>query len=199
MAHGFASVSTRQICAAAGVKQPSLYHHFGSKEELYLAVIEHWFAKLRLQIEQAAELPDLLEKLHAVARIFWSGSVGEYQAMQRDAMHHMPQEHRRQVGLAVYAAVIAPLVRILSQAIAAGELPAHANPFVLTQIYWGMVDGFSFIYYRGDPMPPPDRAGAIIDFFLHGARQMTSADYATWPQSNPGAQLFEPPLRDGSA
>ena len=42
MAHGFAAVSTREICTAAGVKQPSLYHHFGSKEALYLAVVQRW-------------------------------------------------------------------------------------------------------------------------------------------------------------
>jgi AcrR family transcriptional regulator len=36
-------VSTRAICAAAGVQAPTLYHHFGSKQALLDAVISHGF------------------------------------------------------------------------------------------------------------------------------------------------------------
>ncbi|MFA4929542.1 MAG: TetR/AcrR family transcriptional regulator, partial [Patulibacter sp.] len=36
-------VSTRAICDAAGVQAPTLYHHFGSKQELLDAVVTHGF------------------------------------------------------------------------------------------------------------------------------------------------------------
>ena len=36
-------VSTRAICERAGVQAPTLYHHFGSKEGLFDAVISHGF------------------------------------------------------------------------------------------------------------------------------------------------------------
>jgi AcrR family transcriptional regulator len=36
-------VSTRAICDAAGVQAPTLYHHFGSKQNLLDAVITHGF------------------------------------------------------------------------------------------------------------------------------------------------------------
>jgi AcrR family transcriptional regulator len=36
-------VSTRAICEAAGVQAPTLYHHFGSKQNLLDAVITHGF------------------------------------------------------------------------------------------------------------------------------------------------------------
>src|SRR5215469_5641842 len=38
-----ARVSTRAICEAAGVKAPTLYHHFGDKEGLYDAVAAYGF------------------------------------------------------------------------------------------------------------------------------------------------------------
>jgi AcrR family transcriptional regulator len=39
-AHGYANVSAEQIVAAAGVTRGALYHHFGDKHGLFVAVIE---------------------------------------------------------------------------------------------------------------------------------------------------------------
>jgi TetR/AcrR family transcriptional regulator len=36
---GYAATSVRDIVAAAGVTAPSLYHHFGNKEGLFLAIV----------------------------------------------------------------------------------------------------------------------------------------------------------------
>jgi AcrR family transcriptional regulator len=38
--HGFANVSAEQIVAAAGLTRGALYHHFGDKRGLFVAVIE---------------------------------------------------------------------------------------------------------------------------------------------------------------
>src|SRR5438105_14844576 len=43
-AHG-GSVSTRQITERAGVRAPTLYHHFGSKQALLDAVVSHGFTE----------------------------------------------------------------------------------------------------------------------------------------------------------
>jgi AcrR family transcriptional regulator len=42
--HGFDSVSTKQIAAAAGIAIGALYHHFPSKESLYFAATKRAFA-----------------------------------------------------------------------------------------------------------------------------------------------------------
>jgi AcrR family transcriptional regulator len=42
-AHGGASVSTRAICERAGVQAPTLYHHFGSRQNLLDEVVSHGF------------------------------------------------------------------------------------------------------------------------------------------------------------
>ena len=183
MAHGFAAVSTREICAAAGVKQPSLYHHFGSKEALYLAVVQRWFAARGAGIQQAiASGTSLREQLHGIALLLWSDTAGEYQAMQRDAMMNMPPEHLQQTGQMVWETLLIPLVDLFSAARTRGDLPEHADPLVLTQIFWALVDGISGIYRRGDPMPTPQHNLSIIDFFLAGARGMSLDDFAAWPR-----------------
>src|SRR5438132_9057164 len=40
---GDPTVSTRAVCERAGVEAPTLYHHFGSKQGLIDAVIQHGF------------------------------------------------------------------------------------------------------------------------------------------------------------
>lgn len=192
MASGFAAISTRAICAAARVKQPSLYHHFGSKEGLYLAVIIHWFDGLRAGIEGAiAREPTLREQLLGIAAIFWSGALGEYQATQRDAMHHLPPEDLRAVGQTVRRTIIAPIMALMRHASASGELPAHADPLVLTRLFWALVDGVSGVYQRGDRLPEPTRNTLPIDLFLAGARSLSAEQYAQWPRED--TSVFQTP------
>jgi AcrR family transcriptional regulator len=42
---GDASISTRAVCGRAGVEAPTLYYHFGSKQGLIDAVIQHGFTQ----------------------------------------------------------------------------------------------------------------------------------------------------------
>jgi AcrR family transcriptional regulator len=41
MTQGYTSVTTRAIAEAADVRQPLIYHYFGTKEKLYLTVVMH--------------------------------------------------------------------------------------------------------------------------------------------------------------
>jgi AcrR family transcriptional regulator len=191
MEQGFASVSTRQICSAVGIKQPSLYYHFGSKEGLYLAVIQHWFEMLRVKIDMIIEDETTLRsRLHHIAMLFWDTSLGEYQAMQRDALHHLPHAHHRALYTSIWEAVIAPLNHLMKSGIDSGILPTYASPFILTQLFWAMVVGVGGLYHRGDPMPSPADNISVIDFFLAGTHGMRSEDMAAWPIQGDGLNYF---------
>ena len=180
--HGFASVSTRQICVAAGVTQPSLYHHFGSKEGLYLAVVEEWLSDLRVAMTQAsAQGTTFRERLHHLAIFFWSGKAGEYQAMQHDAMQHLPPESLHALRGTIIESVVTPLLTLMNDGMASGDLPAQANPYALMELYWAVVDGFTGLYHRGDLLPPPEQNTAAIDLFLAGVKSLPPEAFADWP------------------
>lgn len=180
---GFASVSTRQICVAAGVTQPSLYHHFGSKEGLYVAVIQEWFRSLHVAMTRAISVDDSFRaRLHKLALVFWMGQAGEYQAMQHDAMLHLPRESRLALRDTIRESVVVPLIALMNEGMAAGELPVDANPFALMELYWAIVDGFTGLYHRGDPIPGPQQNIAAIDLFIAGVRAMPSEAFAAWPR-----------------
>ena len=57
-AHGFAGARVDRIAAAAGVNKQLVYHHYGSKDDLYQVALESVYAELR-EREQALDLAQL--------------------------------------------------------------------------------------------------------------------------------------------
>jgi AcrR family transcriptional regulator len=53
-AQGYAAASVREIVAAAGVSKPVLYYHFGSKEGLYLALLQESFGTFEALLAEFA-------------------------------------------------------------------------------------------------------------------------------------------------
>ncbi len=58
---GYAGTSLRQIADAAGLREPGLYNHFGSKEDLYEAVLQ---ASLRPLVNKISERLGTANGLH---------------------------------------------------------------------------------------------------------------------------------------
>ena len=56
-----ATVSTRAVCERAGVQAPTLYHHFGSKQGLIDAVVNHGFTQYTAVESSGDPLHDLRE------------------------------------------------------------------------------------------------------------------------------------------
>jgi len=54
-AKGYEGASLREICDAAGILAPSMYHHFRSKEELFVSVLAEGFRHLDGVVERALE------------------------------------------------------------------------------------------------------------------------------------------------
>jgi AcrR family transcriptional regulator len=62
--YGFAATGREQIAELAGVTRGALYHHFGSKERLFRAVVEQLEEELGEQVMvAAARSPDAAEQL----------------------------------------------------------------------------------------------------------------------------------------
>jgi AcrR family transcriptional regulator len=55
--HGYYGTTTREIAEAVGVRQPSLFHHFGSKAAIMEALLEHDLAHSVPARERVARSP----------------------------------------------------------------------------------------------------------------------------------------------
>jgi AcrR family transcriptional regulator len=54
-AHGFTAASVDMICKEAGVSKGAFYHHFESKQALFLALLDVWLTSVDQSIEASRE------------------------------------------------------------------------------------------------------------------------------------------------
>ena len=65
----YRGTTTAEIARAAGVSEPILYRHFASKRDLYLAALEHVWAKTREGWERKLEgAPDACAAIEAIGK-----------------------------------------------------------------------------------------------------------------------------------
>ncbi|MES2531721.1 MAG: TetR/AcrR family transcriptional regulator [Pseudomonadota bacterium] len=88
-AQGPGGLTTRAVCEAAGVKAPTLYHYFGDKDGLELAVIRRGLADFMLLKRQPTTLADPLDQL----REGWDVAL-EF-ALQHPALYALLSQHVR--------------------------------------------------------------------------------------------------------
>ena len=71
----YRGTTTAEIARQAGVTEPVLYRHFASKRDLYLAVLEESWRRLRAMWEQAvAEEPDPRFRVAAMGRSYFAAT-----------------------------------------------------------------------------------------------------------------------------
>ena len=69
----YRGTTTAEIARQAGVTEPVLYRHFASKRDLYLAVLEESWSRLRVMWEQAVERePDPRFWVAAMGRAYFA-------------------------------------------------------------------------------------------------------------------------------
>jgi AcrR family transcriptional regulator len=77
-ARGYDAVGVQEICTAAGVTKPTLYHYFGSKRGLLTALLEKRAAPLLAQLTAATTYQgDLPQSLELVVRAYFDFATAE--------------------------------------------------------------------------------------------------------------------------
>ncbi|MBL1074766.1 TetR/AcrR family transcriptional regulator [Nocardia sp. 2] len=135
---GFLSTSVAELAEAVGLSQSGLLHYFGSKEELFVAVL-----RKRDEVDAAAMAAEYSrpESLLEIVRrnIEVPGLVELFTHMQaaaadpRHPAHEYMHEHYRTSG-----AAFAELLRDMQRS---GDLPAHVDPGQMATVFLALTDG----------------------------------------------------------
>ena len=111
---GPAGLTTRAVCEAAGVKSPTLYHHFRDKDGLAAALVRRGMAEFMARKRSVPDTDDPLQQLRAG----WDQTVDF--ALKRPALHALYVEQlRTQPELAneAYAQMRARVQRLVDRGV----------------------------------------------------------------------------------
>lgn len=123
-AHGSAGLTTRAVCEAAGVKAPTIYHHFGDKSGLERALIQRGLAEFMQRKRAPLASADPLEQL----RFGWDVAL-EF-ALKRPALYALFAQHARTQPTLVadaYALMHARVQRLVDMGRFSGPVDAAAR------------------------------------------------------------------------
>jgi AcrR family transcriptional regulator len=142
--HGYDSVSLRHICEEARVSKGAIYHHFASKEDLFVAIVaaalEQLLHHARLSMAGEAHAAGRLRAfIIGQAELFDTEANGCRVAMSRLASLFDSREGRARVE-ELRRRYIRTLQKLFADGIAAGEFARidvrAATRMVLAILYW---------------------------------------------------------------
>jgi AcrR family transcriptional regulator len=145
--HGYAEASVGQVLQAAGVQAPTLYHHFGDKEGLYVAWALSAWARLGSDLLRYIS-HEPREAMEGFARVIIECRYIDIPAVLRDAKHLGRAESGESVTNGYYEQVFEPLCGVLVRGMEEGVIRPGAIDR-MADVFLGGALAFSGALGRG--------------------------------------------------
>lgn len=176
---GYKGVSVSAVAREAGVSKANVFHHFGSKEELYLAVLHNARRRLTDELGRLADRRDtgLEEILKQVAggylgELFSHGDLARL--FIRELLDRGPVEEKR-LAERIFEPNFARLLGLLNDARDEGRMRPRADPAVAITL---LIAGCVFFFQAREVLqhlPGADFADdadkyapMLVDIIMHG-------------------------------
>ena len=147
--YGFKKTTVEDIARGAGLKKPSVYYYFKSKEEIYRELVSLEARKLLHLLEEASEKgASFGDKLRAfsITRIEYFKEQkrrGERSIEEWDQMRPLLQEAHRQF----FEQEISVLTKIFEHGVAVGEIEID-NPRLCSLVAVAALQGVDDVFWR---------------------------------------------------
>ncbi|MEM7348431.1 MAG: TetR/AcrR family transcriptional regulator [Chloroflexota bacterium] len=167
----YADVSMTEIADAAAVTKGALYHHFASKEALYVAMMLADLETKQALLGQAVSLDGSCRaRLHhlTVTYLNLPPTKRELLRLVRRDVNIFKNPSRRQLVRAYQKALPKQVEKIIKDGIKQGEL-ADTDPRLLSWQFVGMVEILLSNYAQTVLGDSNQLASYVLDLFLNGA------------------------------
>jgi AcrR family transcriptional regulator len=168
---GYDATSVREICEAAGITKPTLYHFYGSKEGVYRALVEGALERFRADILSALTGQESLRlKLGRVARTYVDAAAREPElARFLMTLSHNPQHSAPATDfVGFYQGLLTELARALDAAVAKGEIAPGPTDVRLLVLMGALGEALCGHLLSGEPELTPALADRLVDVVLGG-------------------------------
>jgi TetR/AcrR family transcriptional regulator len=168
---GYDASSVREICAAAGVTKPTLYHFYGSKEGVYRAIVEGALERFRAEMIAALRAGGpLRERLVRMAQAYVDATRREPELARfiMALIHNPPRSAPATDFVGFYDALLAEVGRCVEEGVSRGEI-AHGSTEIRLLVFMGALGEAMHGYLLvGRPELTPALAETLVDTVLRG-------------------------------
>jgi TetR/AcrR family transcriptional regulator len=168
---GYDATSVREICEAAAVTKPTLYHFYGSKEGVYRAIVEGALERFAADAKGAlAGEGTLRERLVRMAQSYVEATLRQPELARfiMALIHNPPRSAPATDFAGFYRTILDALARCLTEAAAQGEIspgPISVRLLVFMGALGEAMHGYLLV---GDPELTPALAETLVDTILGG-------------------------------
>lgn len=117
MDKGFQGTSTREIAQRANITQPNLYHHFSTKESIYIAVLEQLSSEVKAAVESIIDTDhnNLFDTLLHIFDYLRESHPVNFLLMSHDMSHKISPENHTHLYQVWQSSYVLPLVELFEQ------------------------------------------------------------------------------------
>jgi len=172
-AKGYDATSVREICEAAGVTKPTLYHFYGSKEGVYRAIVDGALERFRAEMLHALDGPGALrDRLVRMARTYIESTAREPELARfiMALIHTAPRSAPATDFVGFYESILAELARAVDLAVEGGEIETGSTQVRMLVFMGALGEAMHGHLLVGRPELTPQLPEALVDTVLQGWR-----------------------------
>lgn len=158
---GYAATPVRELAQLVGIQSGSLFHHFKTKDDILLAVMQEAIAYNTLRMQQAVDVEGLAQKIKALVRAELeaiNGNTGDAMAVLVFEWDALKPQHQAPL-LAMRDEYEAIWLEVLAQARVAGII--QHPPFIWRRLIGGAI-AWTVTWYRPDGKMTLDQLAEIV-------------------------------------
>ena len=170
---GYDATAVRQICEAAGITKPTLYHFYGSKDGVFQALVRGGFLRYRALVDAALATPGPLRyRVKVMAR-----SVFESASKQPRFWRFMHSVIWAPPGTAMpptesctqfYDGVVHALAHAADEAVKQGEIAPGPTDVRMLILMGAISEAATGYVIAGKPELTPELADRLVDSIFDG-------------------------------
>ena len=168
---GYDATSVREICEAAGITKPTLYHFYGSKEGVYRAIVEGALDRFQKDLVLALSAEgSLRDRLVRMAQTYVEGTRREPDLARfvMALIHNSPRSAPATDLVGFYQRILDALALTVDAAVARGEVRAGPTDVRLLVFMGALGEAMHGHLLVGRPDLTPALAETLVDTVLGG-------------------------------
>jgi AcrR family transcriptional regulator len=168
---GYDAASVREICEAAGITKPTLYHFYGSKEGVYRALVDGALEDFQRDVTRALQRPGpAVARLKGVARVYFEGARARRDLLRfiYGLIHRPPSSAPATDFPRFYEEVVARIAAAVEEGVARGELGPGRTDLRMLTFMGALGEAVCGYLIVGRPELSPALADALVEEMAKG-------------------------------